>query len=230
VRTAIRNAGIPTNEIGPEFSRNSFNHLNAIFHCGPGLVHTERHFTFAFVRNPLDYYKSYWSYKMRIGWENPFDNAFMDENFEQFVRNVMEGRPGWVSMLYTKFLGPNGDWVDFVGRQENLRDDLIAALRMAGEDFEESGIFATDPVNISSRLKEWSDRCSLPLSLKKEMYMVEKQAIDLFGYQNPNFELKSFSFRDSAASPLRQSEGASSHEDMAVAASQPLKKPSEETS
>lgn len=230
VRQAIRNAGIPTNEIGPDLSKHSFNRLSNIFHCAPGLVHSEGYFTFAFVRNPLSYYQSYWSFKMRTGADNIFDKAYMDEDFLQFVRNVIEGHPGWVSALYKKFLGPNADWVDYVGRQESLRKNLIQVLHLAGENFQEAAIYATNSLNEASSLKEWSAKCKYTSQIAKEVYAVEKEAIELYGYQDSDMESKIFTFKEVAASPSLQNEGASSHEGMVAAAAQPSKKPSAETS
>lgn len=230
MRSAIRNSGIPTNEISPDLSKYSFEHLNRIFHCAPGLVHSGGFFTFAFVRNPISYYQSYWCFKMRMGWENPFDNAFMDKDFSTFVRNVLEGRPGWVSKIYTKFLGPNGDWVDFVGKQETLRDNLIVALQLAGEDFKASGIYATDPTNKSSLLDEWSHKCRYTKELAQEVYTAEKEAIELFGYQDSALEHTIFSFSAAGALPSQQSEGASLGEGTVATAFRRAKQSSAKTS
>lgn len=230
MRSAIRNSGIPTNEISPDLSKYSFEHLHRIFHCAPGLVNTRGYFTFAFVRNPISYYKSYWSYKMRTGWENQFDNAYRADDFPTFVSNVLEGMPGWVSKLYTKFLGPNGDWVDFVGKQETLRDDLISALRLAEEDFYESGIYATDPMNKSSHLKEWSEKCYLSLALKKEIYAKEKEAIELFGYHNEDLEPAICDISAAAASLSRRSGDSSLCEGTVAAAFRHATQSSAETS
>ena len=48
-------------------------------------------FKFAFVRHPVDLYRSYWQFKMTNGWDekNPLDQSCQSDDFHQFTRDVL---------------------------------------------------------------------------------------------------------------------------------------------
>lgn len=100
-------------------------------------------FTGAFVRHPLEWYRSAWVYwKQTNRFPRRDDDPRVEhENFEQFVHNCMEAEPdGYVTTLYRRFIGDDFDSIPFIGRQESLADDLIRFLRLAGETFDEQKI------------------------------------------------------------------------------------------
>jgi hypothetical protein len=113
-------------------------------------------FSFCFVRNIIDWYESYWAYRIknnRISLDLPLDWYCWDIIFEKFVDNTMNYyRGGFLTTMYKLYVGENLDRVDFIGRQENLSDDLIKALHMAGADFDERIIRETGMKNKSSEL------------------------------------------------------------------------------
>jgi hypothetical protein len=104
-------------------------------------------FTLAFVRHPLSWYRSFWSYRMRRGWrmEHPLDRAARSEDFHEFVTRVAERLPGYLNLLFGEFIGSAERPIDYIGRYERLTDDLCAAL--AGESFDEQALRAREPVN-----------------------------------------------------------------------------------
>jgi hypothetical protein len=108
-------------------------------------------FTFAFVRHPLDFWRSYWAYRMRDGWDQTshVDAPAASPDFDEFINRVIASVPGEAGALYERFAGPAAGAIDFVGRYEHLADDLSAALRLAGEAFDERAVRATPPVNAS---------------------------------------------------------------------------------
>lgn len=130
----------------------------------PGLrrmpkIHTTRRsapnqdaFTFAFVRHPLTWYQSYFSYKQGKGWDpkNDWDGMVQSDSFVDFIVAALEQTPAYYSKLLRRYVGRVGDEIDFVGRFESLVDDLIDALERAGEDFDADVIRNTPPVNRSS--------------------------------------------------------------------------------
>jgi hypothetical protein len=116
----------------------------------------EGRFQFCFVRRPLDWYRSFWCFRtkqlslgetvlLRHPGEGPrpptYDGTrrfppddLWDEKFEVFVENILDAYPdGFLTAVYQCYVGPDNDWMNFVGRQESLVDDLIAALILAGE-------------------------------------------------------------------------------------------------
>ncbi len=48
-------------------------------------------FTFAFVRHPLTWYQSYFSYKLRKGWDpkNDWDHIVRSDTFDEFARKAL---------------------------------------------------------------------------------------------------------------------------------------------
>ena len=109
-------------------------------------------FTFAFVRHPLTWYQSYFSYKQRKGWDasNDWDDVVRCDSFTGFVETALERTPAYYSKLLRRFVGRTDDEIDFIGHFESLTNDLIRALELAGEEFDAAAIRNTPPVNQSS--------------------------------------------------------------------------------
>jgi hypothetical protein len=106
--------------------------------------------TGAFVRHPLDWWRSYWGYRMRDGWtDDPLDSATASDDFDEFVRAVIERFPGYASATFARYLAAPGRRADFVGRFENLVDDACAMLRLAGEPFDERRLRGHPPENVN---------------------------------------------------------------------------------
>ncbi len=98
---------------------------------GPDVTNTrefqERAVSFTFVRHPLSWYQSYWSYKEKDGWDDPdneFDQVVKSHNFLNFLRNVIVHFPGYFSGAIDRFTAG----VTFVGKQERLTSDLLLAV------------------------------------------------------------------------------------------------------
>ena len=97
--------------------------------------------SFAFVRNPLEWYRSWWLYRVRVGlgrmpaWsgEQIAYDAW-DEVFNRFVLNVTELQPGFLTRLFERYVGTRErPLVDRIGRVETLRSDLKQFLGEFGE-------------------------------------------------------------------------------------------------
>ncbi|PTN12948.1 hypothetical protein [Nitrosomonas aestuarii] len=110
-------------------------------------------FKFAFVRHPVSLYRSYWQFKMTYGWDskNQLDLACRSDNFHQFVRNVLTKFPGIYGYSLIEFVGETDEEIEFIGKYENLVNDLIFALKAAGEDFDEQSIRTLPPYNVSDK-------------------------------------------------------------------------------
>ena len=161
----------------------------------PGVVSTAKEydasqpFVFCFVRNPHLWYESFWRYMVgRVGndWSTAPDYwrwhpcrpliAHGGDDFPQFMERVIEHEPGFVTQLYARFIC---DQPDFVGRQENLVDDLAAVLTRLGLDFDEASLAATPRVNVSSDVERSID---WPDDIKVEVARLEHAARVRFGY------------------------------------------------
>jgi hypothetical protein len=151
VLQAMKNGGIKLKR-GPMNKRPVMG-LNA-HHSPPGVTPEEyRHlFQFCFVRKPVPWYRSFWSYRKthpewRIERGTPFwfDNHW-DESFERFAENVLEAHPeGLLTQVYKLYT----EDVHFVGRQERLGEDLLKALRMSGVKVDEEKVRDTPRQNVS---------------------------------------------------------------------------------
>jgi hypothetical protein len=136
-------------------------------------------FTFAFVRHPLGYWRSYWAYRVRTGWDpaSPLDREAGSQNFDEFIEGVIALAPGAASALFERFVGPAENEIGFVGRYEHLVEDVCLALRIGGESFDEQVLRAYPKVNTS----DYGARGGLyPSSLAARLAEVERSGIERF--------------------------------------------------
>ena len=139
-------------------------------------------FTFAFVRHPLRYWQSYWRFKMGVDWNDPhngLDKKCRADDFETFMRNVLSMFYGECSKVYERFVGPPDDEIEFVGKFENLVEDLITALALAGEKFDPRVIRATAPTNVSDKKRYVADYSP---ELERDVRKAEQPALERFDY------------------------------------------------
>ena len=150
-------------------------------------------YMFCFVRHPLSWYESYFKYMSQpsrnwcpwydehamTAWQHPCAmlNGLGASDFNQFIRNVIEKRPGYVSELFGWYTRPQ---VDFVGKQENLKEDVIHVFRELGLDCDEEDIRSFPEFGVSKKPDQhivWDP------ALKKEMLRLEHAAIVRYGYE-----------------------------------------------
>jgi hypothetical protein len=122
-------------------------------HPGINYCPQDCHFRFSFVRHPLALYRSYWQYKMTIGWDdaNLLDSLCSSTNFYHFVDKVVAHFPGIYSKNLQNYIGTPEHPIEFIGRYENLVEDLITALTLAGEEFSAPAIRNLPPINVSDK-------------------------------------------------------------------------------
>jgi hypothetical protein len=126
----------------------------------PLLVHLTRsfRFVFTFVRHPLGWYESWWKSQASLWikyepgvWHPQRElECCESDDFSEFVRRCIEREPAYVTRMYEWYIGPPGfETVDFIGRYENLIDDLVQVLKMLSCEFDESVLRQHPPANIS---------------------------------------------------------------------------------
>lgn len=143
----MRNMGLIKGEIGHRHDKWENLNQNEQYNSKP--------FKFCFVRDPLDWYKSYWAFRMTHGWRPDVrtDMNFLDlycrsDDFETFICNIFKRYPnGFIGDLMLRYQFN----CDFVGRYENLREDLIKALRLASERFDPDFIRSYQVRNASNK-------------------------------------------------------------------------------
>ena len=126
-------------------------HFPELLRHKPESFFTERKLV-SFVRHPLTWYQSRWAFRVKHGWkpQHPLDFNCASNDFRTFVDNLLKYKPdGWFSWECRMFLNEAPKSVDFVGRTENIVDDTIAALKLAGEKFSEKAIRSIPRVNDS---------------------------------------------------------------------------------
>ena len=185
-RFAINNAGISRYEIGP----NRTNPHGLPCEVKEFCESARDMFSFCFVRNPCDWYKSFYCFRCLKGWKPGHEKIddYESEDFEEFIMNCVDQSPGWLTERFRPYV----DDVDFVGKQENLCDDLILALNTAGEHFSEDDIRSVAPINQAALLstsaeddaspKRYGDRAVLTPKLRQMIYESERATFERFGY------------------------------------------------
>ncbi|PXX12367.1 sulfotransferase family protein [Nitrosomonas ureae] len=144
----VKKAIIESNMVCQDYSINGNGHVE-LKDCP-----CQEKFKFAFVRHPLNLYRSYWQFKMTCGWDenNPFDKECRSDNFHTFISNLLLKFPGAYSEWVLNFVGEGDNEIEFIGKYENLVDDLICALTIAGESFDEQFIRQYPPYNVSDKI------------------------------------------------------------------------------
>ena len=143
-------------------------------------------FSFTFIRHPVEWYKSFWNFRMdreggpMIRQANIYKKFILDScwsyNFDKFIDNVIERVPeGFLTKLYQYYIGEKKDKINFIGKTENLNEDLIKALTLAGEKINEDileiirnyGRINTSPDRIGEIKKETKNKI-----LKTEYWII----------------------------------------------------------
>jgi hypothetical protein len=185
VKEAIRHAGI---KHGRCRDRKGVGHPFGLKreHATPAVAQegcSAGRFSFCFVRHPVSWLKSHWCYRVQTGIldeKTPIDRLWEDD-FEWFVRRVLTHYPGgYVTQLYQYYVGPNADRMDFIGRQENLADDLVTALTLAGETFDEQALRGYGRRNIAAARPEMRALCELSEDVERAVIDTERWVMDTF--------------------------------------------------
>lgn len=155
-------------------------------------------FKFCFVRHPLQYYESYYKFAIQLGWpEGPYPMGKMPgkndwhpnsplympkpKDFNEFVENVLKKHPGYVTELYSSYTTP---FINFIGKNENLVNDLIEVLRIMKIDFDENIVRNHKKENVSKlppKPMEWDDK------LRKEVLKLEHPGLVRYGYVESDY-------------------------------------------
>jgi hypothetical protein len=145
-------------------------------------------FQFCFVRRPFQWYQSFWAFRMKAhafdedivagGGMTVLDYLWVPD-FREFLSRVLCSCPRILTLMFQAFTGPDNDWMDFVGRQEELSDDLLTALRIAGySDLDESRMRRLKPMNVTGR--EFKKQAKAPPHIVSKIEMSERWILDTF--------------------------------------------------
>ena len=90
------------------------------------------------------------------------------------MENVATHVPGFLSKHYELFVGPRDAEIDFVGRYERLEDDVVSALRAAGQDFDEEALRSFPPINVTGPPPD------CPEGTRQQLMHAESEAYERF--------------------------------------------------
>tara|TARA_Y100000296_G_C5146024_1_gene243712 strand:- start:71 stop:1432 length:1362 start_codon:yes stop_codon:yes gene_type:complete len=143
-------------------------------------------FSFSFVRQPLDWLKSSYIdnvYPEFVDYDlsNSVDKKI---SFKEFVFNKGEG---FVSNLYREYLQAFiglYPCVDYIGKIENLKADLIEALDLAGEKFDRDIIDSIPPQRQGASIEKNKKLIDVDEDLLSFVKSGEKEALSLFYSEN----------------------------------------------
>jgi len=146
---------------------------------------TDRQHVFCFVRHPLTWYQSYWSYKMyRQSWvtdaesRNKIDMC-KAKSFQEFIDNVISTFSyGYVSHMFYFYTSQ----ATIIGKLENLQSDLVKALTVAGEDFRLDDIVNISPANMAD--ESWKKTAMYRADQIAKILYLERDAIGKYDYHN----------------------------------------------
>jgi Tfp pilus assembly protein PilF len=173
IRAKVRELGIPVREVGDPAMRD--HDLLAQFD------RSRYRMTGAFVRDPVEWYRSYWAYRLERGWRPRYalDKRCASDDFTTFVRTAAVTMPGALGSIYASYTGPSDDPVDFVGRQERLAADFAKFLRLAGEP---AGVAETVALERGSLVNATTTRPDFSDELKELLTISEWDAMARYGY------------------------------------------------
>jgi hypothetical protein len=182
VKSVLTSMGIPFQELGHQHE-----HFPSL-KCHKPADFFDSRFIFTFVRHPITWYQSRWAFRMKMGWQpkHPLDWNCASNDFNNFVERAIGYHPGgWCSWEFSSYIDhtrPNGKpLIDFVGRTENLADDLINALQKSGHDVNPDLIKSYHSINAStSDGRPSSELAKYDPSTFKKLISVEKEAIGRF--------------------------------------------------
>ena len=152
-------------------------------------------FKFCFVRNPYNWYESYWRFMMDYQWNdfatlrnknklgikvdnwNPFSTLlpFANDDFNLFIKNVINNKPEFLTDLFNRYADPKH--INYVGRYENLMDDVENIFNTLHVKFNKQHFANQEKFNFSKTAKPvWNE------TIKTQLYESEIEVFKRFGY------------------------------------------------
>lgn len=179
---------------------------------------TEKNLTFAFVRDPADFLKSlyiekFWpelvNYDQASAVRDDFSRQIHEHaqresptekmSFKDFVLSLEQG---YVTTRYIEFLKfPIGLFpcVDYIGRAENLKNDLIDFLEIAQEPFDRSIIENMPPVRVGASSEVAEQVIDFDDNIAEYIRHSEKEIYNTFYSPDPYLSIQQRSYDKEAS-------------------------------
>lgn len=181
VREVLKNTNLVQGELISKSSDESTEGKMRSWHCVPQDKSVfNNKYIFCFVRHPLTWYQSHWAHRTRNGsWNkgNRLDAKCQDDEFNEFILKVIEEFPqGYLHWLY----GFYTQHAHFVGKVENLQQDLIKALSLAEEEYRVDDIISVSSQNVMP--VEYVREVKYIFENVLGILEIEQKAINKYGY------------------------------------------------
>jgi len=129
--------------------------------CQHSDVMVDRPHRICFTRKPAPWLQSFWAFHTATKWEQYTDSAGFifyacyrpGEDFSTFVDRYLDRMPGAIQRMFERYK----QRCTFVGRVENLRQDLTRALVDSCEAFDPKPIYELPPLNVSPTKPEYGE-------------------------------------------------------------------------
>ena len=156
-------------------------------HCGHLFLHQmpqdSNLFHFCFVRHPYTWWPSFWKY-------SKMDTEVSD--FNVWIKNYGPKFLGMYTNMLKRYIGEDTAYenklkMSFVGKIENINEDLVLALRTAGEQFDqEKTLDMISNPDDNEKIKEYQNKQTYCVKIndntKEIIYKTEKWVFDRFNY------------------------------------------------
>lgn len=135
--------------------------------------HTED-LVFCFVRHPLTWYRSYWQCRQELVPDRSggYLDTIVDLPFQEFIEQILKNQPGYLTGFFSGYT----ERCRFVGKQENLRDDLDNLLRTLRIPYNRPYLFKRVLDNVIPSEEKYS------YVLATEIMHAEKHIIETYNY------------------------------------------------
>lgn len=148
----------------------------------------------AFVRHPVSWWLSLWRYRQTVGWdmENDIDIKCCSADYNSFIEKVLCNKPGACSRIFRQFVETGTSSDQFVGRYENLFNDLLFILEKSGVEFNKSYLTKMKDVRLNASTGEIPELLSeLSEALLKSEFNIISQfySLDLIEYTEPPLQI-----------------------------------------
>lgn len=189
IRYAFRDSNIAVEEVGSEHA-----YFPYLMQNKNEQFFAERKI-FAFIRHPISWYQSRWAFRLKTGWchTHPLDYNCASNDFKTFVSKCLEYEPtGWVTREYGIRIDTTPKPIDFVGRTEFIREDLLTFASMSGEPISQQTVQNLPRVNNADLDKKPSSHWAVyDESLFNRVMEVESGIIKRF-YRDYDIDIKQF--------------------------------------
>lgn len=146
-----------------------------------------RYDRFTVIRNPWDWYASYWAHRCRERWENPWlviDRDCWSYNFTNFLHMVRAYQPGFLGRLYADYFPPANEYhpgFEYF-KTRTLTDQFVDYLERMHLDFDPDALKAIPPENSIAHLKKVRKAVAYTPELERMIGRSEEELINKFGF------------------------------------------------